>query len=107
MEVNNARFDENADESSTDASQKSEDYKKLLEYGIHESVADRLEEIYKSGKADYIFIYSVEVPKAAIRIKKKSTLIVIRQYILMQSISISGKFCSYDKNPSHIYYSVL
>jgi len=49
MEVNNARFDENADESPADA-QKSDDHKKLLEYGIHESVADRLDEIYKSGK---------------------------------------------------------
>jgi len=49
MEVNNARSDENADESPADA-QKSEDHKKLLEYGIHESVADRLDEIYKSGK---------------------------------------------------------
>jgi len=49
MEVNNARFDENSDESPVDA-QKSEDHKKLLEYGIHESVADRLDEIYKSGK---------------------------------------------------------
>jgi len=49
MEVNNARLDENADESPADA-QKSEDHKKLLEYGIHESVADRLDEIYKSGK---------------------------------------------------------
>lgn len=50
MEVNNARFNENADESPADA-QKSEDHKKLLEYGIHESVADRLDEIYTSGKA--------------------------------------------------------
>lgn len=49
MEVNNARFDENADEAPADA-QKSDDHKKLLEYGIHESVADRLDEIYKSGK---------------------------------------------------------
>lgn len=50
MEVNNARFNDNADESPADA-QKSEDHKKLLEYGIHESVADRLDEIYTSGKA--------------------------------------------------------
>ncbi|XP_025205534.1 heterogeneous nuclear ribonucleoprotein Q-like [Melanaphis sacchari] len=49
MEVNNTRFDETTDESPADA-QKSDDHKKLLEYGIHESVADRLDEIYKSGK---------------------------------------------------------
>jgi hypothetical protein len=48
MEVN-TRFDENTDESPADAL-KSDDHKKLLEYGIHESVADRLDEIYKSGK---------------------------------------------------------
>lgn len=29
---------------------KSEDHKKLLEYGIHELVADRLDEIYTSGE---------------------------------------------------------
>lgn len=52
MEVNNARFDANADESPADA-QKSDDHKKLLEYGIHESVADRLDEIYKSGKIKF------------------------------------------------------
>lgn len=50
MEVNNTRFNENADESFADG-QKSEDHKKLLEYGIDELVADRLDEIYKSGKA--------------------------------------------------------
>lgn len=54
MEVKNARFDENADESPIDA-QKSEDHKKLLDYGIHESVADRLDEIYKSGKTEFRF----------------------------------------------------
>jgi len=48
MEVNNIRFNENTDESQTNT-QKSEDHKKLLEYGIHELVADRLDEIYKSG----------------------------------------------------------
>lgn len=49
MEVNNARFNEKADESQANA-QKSDDHKKLIEYGIHELVADRLDEIYKSGK---------------------------------------------------------
>lgn len=49
MEVNNTRFSEKA-EDSTATVQKSEDHKKLLEYGIHELVADRLDEIYKSGK---------------------------------------------------------
>lgn len=49
MEVNNARFNEKAEETNATV-QKSEDHKKLLEYGIHESVADRLDEIYKSGK---------------------------------------------------------
>lgn len=49
MEVK-TEIKENADESQTAATQKSEDHKKLLEYGIHELVADRLDEIYKSGK---------------------------------------------------------
>jgi hypothetical protein len=48
MEVN-TEINKNADESQT-TTQKSEDHKKLLEYGIHELVADRLDEIYKSGK---------------------------------------------------------
>lgn len=47
MEVNNTRLNENAVESNVP---KSEDHKKLLEYGIHELVADRLDEIYNSGK---------------------------------------------------------
>jgi len=56
MEVNAARFSENADETQAAAAdatlgaQKSEDHKKLIEYGIHELVADRLDEIYNSGK---------------------------------------------------------
>lgn len=49
MEVSNTRINENAAESQADVL-KSEDHQKLLEYGIHESVADRLDEIYKSGK---------------------------------------------------------
>lgn len=49
MEVK-TEIKENADELQTAATQKSEDHKKLLEYGIHELVADRLDEIYKSGK---------------------------------------------------------
>lgn len=49
MEVNNARFNEKTDESRANA-QKSDDHNKLIEYGIHELVADRLDEIYKSGK---------------------------------------------------------
>lgn len=49
MEVNTARFNENADESQA-AVEKSEDHKKLLEYGINENVADRLDEIYASGE---------------------------------------------------------
>lgn len=54
MEVNNARFNEKAEEINATA-QKSEDHKKLLEYGIHESVADRLDEIYKSGMKHLFF----------------------------------------------------
>lgn len=50
MEVNNTRTNENAVESNV---QKSEDHKKLLEYGIHELVADRLDDIYKSGEIKY------------------------------------------------------
>lgn len=50
MEVNNTRTKENAVESNVE---KSEDHKKLLEYGIHELVADRLDDIYKSGKIKY------------------------------------------------------
>lgn len=48
MEVNT---EINADGSQA-GTQKSEDHKKLLEYGIHELVADRLDEIYKSGKIE-------------------------------------------------------
>jgi len=54
MEVNNAKINENTDESQVTA-QKSEDHKKLLEYGIPELVADRLDEIYKSGMVAVIF----------------------------------------------------
>lgn len=49
METNNAVVNATTNEAPADA-QTSEDHKKLLEYGIHESVADRLDEIYKSGK---------------------------------------------------------
>lgn len=55
MEVNNTRFNEIAAESQDDA-HKSEDHQKLLEYGINESVADRLDEIYKSGKIVVTYI---------------------------------------------------
>lgn len=56
MEVNNTRTKENAVESNVE---KSEDHKKLLEYGIHELVADRLDDIYKSGKIKYSFVEPV------------------------------------------------
>lgn len=78
MEVNNAKFDENADESPADA-QKSDDHKKLLEYGIHESVADRLDEIYKSGKIVKIKFWISAVILYVNFSKKKM------QYILIQS----------------------
>lgn len=56
MDVNNtSRFNEKADESQVNAQLKSEDHKKLIEYGIHESVAARLDEIYKSGTIAVLF----------------------------------------------------
>lgn len=57
MEVN-TRFNEtNVDEPKAESGQKkSDDHKKLLDYGIHELVADRLEEIYKSGKILFVCI---------------------------------------------------
>lgn len=74
MEVNNCRFDENADESPADA-QKSDDHKKLLEYGIHESVADRLDEIYKSGKIVKIKFWISVVILLSKRFEKKNAII--------------------------------
>lgn len=73
MEVNNARFDGNADKLPADA-QKSEDHKKLLEYGIHESVADRLDEIYSSGKALFRLYFGPRLRSQLQTIKEKCTL---------------------------------
>jgi len=75
MEVKNARFDENVDKLPADA-QKSEDHKKLLDYGIHESVADRLDEIYRSGKTEFRFnFYPLR-------------FLIVPGYILIQNIAM-------------------
>ncbi|XP_050428346.1 heterogeneous nuclear ribonucleoprotein R isoform X1 [Adelges cooleyi] len=49
MEVKSEKLNETTEQQPL-SDKKSEDHKKLIEYGINELVADRLDEIYKSGK---------------------------------------------------------
>ncbi|XP_050536868.1 heterogeneous nuclear ribonucleoprotein R isoform X2 [Daktulosphaira vitifoliae] len=51
MEVNKSGLNEKSEDQQRQSDDdKTKDHKKLLDYGIHEMVADRLDEIYKSGK---------------------------------------------------------
>jgi len=48
--TNNKAFDESAQPLKIPASQRSEDYQKLVEYGLHEKVAAKLDDVYNTGK---------------------------------------------------------